>query len=111
MKLFTYGSIVVPDIIQNVLGFVPQIEKSVFIRGWRILLQNAESKKYAKYHYLMADFTGDDDNIVSGFLVDIPEESIEKLDKWEGAEYSRIDVICYTRELKEIECQIYVKTV
>ncbi len=109
MKLFSYGSIILPDMMIEQFGFSVVPLKSVFIRGYKLELQNEGSKEYPDYWFILCKDTGKMDDLVPGFLVEFPDEYIAELDKWEGDSYKRTPMKCYTRELQEVDCQIYVK--
>lgn len=66
-------------------------------------------KKYPNYHYILCEETDNVQDVVPGFLVSIPENMIEALDKWEGNSYERKNIICFNRNLERIPVQIYSK--
>lgn len=103
MKLFSYGTLLIPEVMKKVLGFPLIPEKSVFIKGYKIFLTSGD------YGYLISDYTGNMDDIVPGFLVEVPEENIARLDKYEGNRYKRRNIYCYDRLGNMLEAQIYVK--
>lgn len=107
--LFSYGSILLPKMTTEALGHTFTPYKSVFISGYKLIIQHAKSKRFPDYHYIMAKETKDPNDIVAGFLVKIPTALIKKFDAWEGIEYERVTITCFDRNLKEIKCQMYKK--
>lgn len=108
ITLFTYGSILLPEMTNEFFGvrFLPY--KSVFIRGFKIILKNSNSKKYPEYHNIIISQTYNKDDIIPGFLVKIPSNIIDKVDDWEGINYSRNTIFCFDKNLNKIECDAYM---
>jgi len=109
MLLFSYGSIVVPSITQRVFDAWFEPLQSVFIKGYKLELKHAQSKKNPNYHYIICTPTDNQEDLIPGFLVNIPEDLVERLNKWEGDSYKLEEIVCYTRELKEIKCFMYIE--
>ncbi len=109
VTLFTYGSIILPSMTEDVFGtsFIPVA--SVFIKGYKLTLKHAGSKKYPDYHNIICEPTGNEDDMIPGFTVEIPCTMIERMDAWEGSNYQRKEIVCFDRNLKEITCEIYSK--
>lgn len=107
-NIFSYGNIIVPSMTEQFFGpreFVPL--KSVFIKGFKIKIRHANSKKYPNYHCLLAEYTGNDMDIIPGFLVEVYGEDILDVDEWEGNSYERVNILCYDKDINKIDCQIY----
>lgn len=48
IKLFSYGSIILPEMMQKTFGFTPIPEQSVFINRHRLKVEHAKSKKISQ---------------------------------------------------------------
>ena len=109
ITLFTYGSIILPSMTEDVFGtsFVPVA--SVFIKGYKLTLKHANSKEYPDYHNIICEPTGNVDDMIPGFMVEIPCALIGRMDVWEGSNYQRKEIVCFDRNLKEVTCEIYSK--
>ena len=109
VTLFSYGSVILPSMTEEVFGtsFTPL--KSVFISGYKLVLKHANSKEYPDYHNIICTPTLDDEDVIPGFLVEVPCTLIDRMDKWEGSNYVREEVVCLDRNLKEVKCEMYVK--
>jgi hypothetical protein len=109
VTLFTYGSIILPSMTNDVFGtsFIPVT--SVFIKGYKLTLKHANSKKYPAYHNIICEPTGNVDDMIPGFTVEVPYVMIGRMDTWEGSNYRREKIVCFDRNLKEITCEIYSK--
>lgn len=110
MKLFTYGTIIVPEITRSIgLRFTP--EASVFIRGYRLVLQKETptNPKFPNYHLMKLVHTNNQEDIIPGFLIEVAQPELESLDKWEGTTYKRSTVIAYDRNLDETTCDVCVE--
>lgn len=108
LKVFTYGSILLDEMVIPIFGHGFKPIKSVFIKGYTLVLEHANSKKYPKYHYIQCVPT-DNDNLIPGFLIECSDEELKRLDKWEGISYERVLIKCFDRNLEQIECFIYLK--
>lgn len=106
--LFTYGSILLSNMTMPIFHKEFKPTKSVFIKGYRLDVVYANSNKYPKYHFIQLIYTGKEKDIIPGFITIIPKNLIKKLDKWEGQKYERKNIVCYDRELNEINCQTYL---
>lgn len=106
--LFTYGNIVVKEMTQSIgLEFEPN--KSVFIKGYKLKVEHANDENYPDYHYILCEHTDNQEDIIPGFIVEATERELFILDNWEGESYKRVEIVCYTRNLEEVKCFIYLK--
>ena len=97
--IFSYGSLVLPE---NLEKFKSKILKSVFVRDFDLkIIKRPITKK--NYHYIQL-VKGN--SIIPGFLIET--EDIESIDKWEGNSYQRQEISCFTRNLEEIRCFVYL---
>jgi len=106
-KIFSYGSLILPDMTQDVFKTVFKPQKSVFLKGYKLILKHADSTKYPNYHNIICTKTDNENDLVPGFLIDIPDDLIERIDRWEGKNYKRDSILCYDRNLEPIECEMY----
>jgi len=115
MKIFSYGSIILPTVTKNFFSTIFPPEKSVFLLGYKVILKESpdEQAKYfkntKKYYNIICTKTNKVKDIVPGFIVEIPDNLIEKVDEWEGSNYKREKIYCYDRFLNKYECYIYSK--
>lgn len=107
--IFAYGTLIVPEMTQQYFQKTFTPLRSVFIKGYKLVVEHANSKKYPKYHYIKLVYTGVDTDVIPGSLIEIDSDFIETIDKWEGKGYIRKNIVCYTRELYEIDCQTYIQ--
>lgn len=109
ITIFSYGSIILPSMTKKYFFYKFKPYKSVFIKGYKLILKHANSKKYPNYHNIICRNTGNINDLIPGFLVKIPINLIKLLDKWEGKNYIRKTIKCFDRELNKINCNIYLQ--
>lgn len=109
--IFSYGSIILPSMTEDVFDTSFEPLKSVFISGYKLTLKSDNSKEYPTYHNIICVPTENEDDIIPGFLVEIPWYLIEHMDEWEGSNYTRKEVVCLDRNLQMIKCEMYVLNV
>lgn len=107
--MFSYGSIILPEMTKNTFDYVFTPLKSVFIKGYKLEVKHANSVKYPNYHFIICNSTYNENDIIPGFLIEVPINLLNKLDKWEGIQYKRQKIQCFDRNLEKIECEIYLK--
>ena len=105
--VFSYGNIINPKATVPVFRTSFPIIASVFIKGYRLILKQAPNAKNG-YHNIICTYTGNEEDIIPGFLTKVPKNLLPLMDMWEGANYQRQDVVCYTRFLEPINCQMYL---
>ena len=97
--IFSYGSLILPE---NLEKFKSKILKSVFIKNFDLRIIKSPITK-TNYHYIQL-VKGN--SIIPGFLIET--EDIDSIDKWEGNFYKRIEITCFTRNLEELKCFVYI---
>jgi len=101
MKIFSYGTLKDKDIQIKEFKKVFVIEEQIeVVEGYRI-----EDIEIEKEGYKVA--VKEEGSSIEGQIVNVPEEEIKEVDKWEGNSYKRIKV--KTRSGKD--CMMYVKNV
>lgn len=101
--LFTYGSLILD---QSKVKLHPL--ESVFLRGYKLVVEKSPITQ-TNYHYILLEETKIDSDIIPGYLAEVNDEILERLDKFEGKSYRRIIVTVFTRQLKPIEAYVYIK--
>lgn len=100
--LFVYGSLITKN---SPFHFSPL--ESIFIEGYKLYIEkklNSENN----YHFIKIKNTGNKDDIVSGYLVEVDESMLRKLDEYEGSTYMRIEVEAMKRNLEKIKVFVYM---
>jgi len=103
--LFTYGSLLLPFVMEEKVGFYKEPEKSAFIKGYKII---AQENKENGYNYLIAKKTNNEKDIIPGFLVKYNDDQLKRLDRYEAKNYKRETVKVYTRNMELIEAFMYL---
>lgn len=103
-NLFIYGSLLLN---RHNLGFIIKPMESVFVKGYKITIEKSPITK-TNYHYIKLVFTGNEQDIVPGFLTRVSEEELKLLDAYEGDSYTRTRLECYDREINKCECYAYI---
>lgn len=98
--LFTYGSL----ILQKSKIRVTPIE-SAFILEYKLFLK---SKPNASYLFLLVKKTGKGSDIVSGYLAEVTDEELKRIDAYEGPNYIRTRVTAFYRDNTAVEAFVYV---
>jgi hypothetical protein len=98
--IFSYGSLILPE---NLEKFKSKILKSVFIKDFDLEINKSPITK-TNYHNIQL-IKGK--SLIPGFLIET--ENIEAIDRWEGSNYMRKEISCFTRQLEEIKCFAYFK--
>ncbi len=101
--LFTYGSLILD---QSKVKLHPL--ESVFLRGYKLVVEKSPITQ-TNYHYILLEETKIDSDIIPGYLAEVNDEILERLDKLEGKSYRRIIVTVFTRQLEPIEVYVYIK--
>ncbi|MFA5603074.1 MAG: gamma-glutamylcyclotransferase family protein [Bacilli bacterium] len=109
MLLFTYGTLLLPDVMQETVGFYNKPLKSVFVKGFKIKIIRKVIGKNPDYHLMFAIKTGNDNDIIPGFLVECSAIQLRRLDKFEGSAYKRESVEVFTRDMQCIDAVMYMK--
>jgi hypothetical protein len=105
--IFSYGNIINPKATIPVFGQSFPVIASVFIKGFKLILKQAPNAKNG-YHNIICTYTGNEEDIIPGFLTEVPKNLLPLMDLWESSNYQRQDVVCYTRFLEQINCQMYL---
>ena len=100
--LFTYGSLLLDSSPIKLKAL-----ESVFLKGYKLILKKSPTTKN-NYHYILLEETGDDNDIVSGYLTEVDEKILIELDKYEGNSYKRVLIDAFDRQLKSIEAFAYI---
>jgi len=100
MKVFCYGTLLLPDVLNSLGGKVTQ---SVYVKGYKLLT----SENNNGYPYFQLSKTGDEKDVVPGYIVEY--ENIVPVDNYEGNMYERVNTMAYTRTNVETPCQVYIK--
>jgi len=91
MRYFAYGSNMDPDrMIERGVNFLKR-ERAI-LKGWKLTFNKIA---YQNPNEGYANIEKDDESVVEGILYEIPEEDIEKLDRYEGVpnHYERLSVV------------------
>ena len=100
IKIFSYGTLWKEDIQLSVFGRTFDVDQDMdYINGWDII----KVKMDGVYYNVAVE--GDMSCVVMGAIVNVPDEFIKLVDKYEGREYKRIDI----KTMTGTDCQIYVK--
>ncbi len=99
--LFTYGSL----ILEKSPVKVTPIE-SVFITEYKLFLK---PKPDSSYLFLIAKKTGKASDIISGYLAEVNDDELKKIDKYEGVNYIRMSVIVHKRDNTPVRAFIYLE--
>lgn len=105
--IFSYGNIINPRATIPVFGTNFPIIASVFLRGYKLILKQAPNAKNG-YHNIICEYRGVETDLIPGFLTEVPERMLPLMDVWESTNYQRQEVVCYTRFLEPIKCQMYL---
>ena len=105
-KIFTYGNILVPWIAHKKFRKRFEATKNVFITGFKIVLRDSKTKLGTVHMDLIE--TGDDSDIVAGYIVEVGASTLLTLDSKQPMYYRRL-VRAQDRQLQETECYVYVK--
>jgi len=100
--LFVYGSLITENSPFNLSPL-----ESVFIQGFKLYLEKKENTK-TNYHFIKLKKTLNLEDIVSGYLVEVDEKTLEKLDTYEGNSYERIETEAVKRNLEKVKVFIYM---
>jgi gamma-glutamylcyclotransferase (GGCT)/AIG2-like uncharacterized protein YtfP len=100
--LFVYGSLITEKSPFNLKPL-----ESVFIQGFKLYLEKKENTK-TNYHFIKLQKTSNLEDIVSGYLVEFDEKTLEKLDAYEGNSYERIETEAVKRNLEKVKVFIYM---
>jgi gamma-glutamylcyclotransferase (GGCT)/AIG2-like uncharacterized protein YtfP len=79
--------------------------ESAFVIEHKLFLK---SKSNASYMFLLAKKTGKASDIVSGYLAEVTDEDLKKIDNYEGVNYIRRHVIAYKRDNTPVRAFIYI---
>ena len=100
IKLFSYGTLYQSGIQVSEFGQRFTVDADLdYVEEWDII-----KVKMDGYNHSVA-VEGDQKCIIMGAIVHIPEDLIDKVDKYEGGAYKRIGVITKCGN----DCQMYVK--
>lgn len=105
--IFSYGNIINSKATVPVFNMSFPVLASVFIIGYKLILKQAPNAREG-YHNIICQYTGNQDDIIPGFLTEVPEHVLPFMDLWEGANYQRTNIEVYTRFLERIPCQMYM---
>jgi|GEM_PF-2238375 len=81
--------------------------ESVFVEGYKIFLEKKKDSQN-NYHFIKLKETSDLKDIVSGYLVEIDEDILNNLDKYEGSAYERTEVDVVKRNLEKVKAFVYI---
>ena len=100
MNLFLYGSLMDPDIVAAVVGWVPTTFPGR-VAGWlRVTYPGVP------YPLLVRMQLSPHLHSVTGLVWrDVPAEALKRMDKFEGKQYTR--EVVYTED--DVECQMYIE--
>lgn len=100
IKIFSYGTLWKEDIQISTFGRTFDVDPDMdYISGWDII----RIKMDGVYYNVAVE--GDVSCVVMGAIVNIPDDLIDLVDKYEGREYKRINI----KTLTGTDSQIYVK--
>lgn len=100
--LFTYGSL----ILESSKIQVKPIQ-SVFLRGYKTIVKKSPITK-TNYHNLLLEKTENEQDIVAGYVAQVDQDTLEKLDIYEGVNYQRVEILVFTRNLEELKAFAYI---
>jgi len=97
-KIFSYGTLWQPDVQISQFGVTFSVDPDLdYIGGWDIIK--------IRMHGGVFNVAIKGESIISGAIVDVPDDILPEVDRYEGNEYKRVDITTLTGN----NCQIYVK--
>jgi gamma-glutamylcyclotransferase (GGCT)/AIG2-like uncharacterized protein YtfP len=99
MNLFAYGSLIIPEVMRRLTGRDFRAEEA-FLRGYTELLV-----KGSPYAALAPFPDSETDGIV---YYDVDEAAVGHLDRFEGADFERVEVNVETETGEWVEAQAFV---
>lgn len=107
VKLFCYGSLVLPRIQNSIWQKTFTPTHSVVLQGFKVVLE--PHPRNPDYSYMLIVSTGEPTDLVPGVLIDLPDALVPRTDKWEGSGFMRVEVSAKDRTGMEHSCQTYIK--
>ncbi len=98
-KLFVYGTLTENKILNDLIGRIPLFEEDSIL-GWQKGCVTQDGKKYPAIYK-----TKNSTEEISGKILEVSEEELKILDKYEGKEYSRKKV----KTSRGLKVNVYVK--
>lgn len=100
MLIFSYGSLYDPEVQKKEFGTTFKVQEDLdYIQGYSISDIVIDGKKYTIIE------PAPDSSILSGAIIEIPDEYINQIDSFEGTCYNRIAI----KTMTGLDCQVYVK--
>jgi gamma-glutamylcyclotransferase (GGCT)/AIG2-like uncharacterized protein YtfP len=97
-KIFSYGTLWQPDTQLSQFGMTFSVDPDLdYVDGWDIIKIRMRGGLFS--------VAVEGESTVGGAIVDVPDELLPEVDKYEGREYKRIKITTLTGN----ECQMYVK--
>jgi gamma-glutamylcyclotransferase (GGCT)/AIG2-like uncharacterized protein YtfP len=96
-KLFIYGTLINPKIQKNIIGHI--------INGIPDILKRYEKSAIEIDNEKYPIIIPNKNKIVSGFIIEISNDELKKIDEYEGVEYKRIEIVLQSG----ISVWVYVK--
>lgn len=100
--LFVYGSLIAKN---SPFKFSPL--ESIFIEGYKLYIEKKQNSEN-NYHFIKLQKTEDTNDIVSGYLVEVSDDILQKLDTYEGSSYKRVEIEAMKRTLEKVKVFVYV---
>jgi len=101
--IFTYGSLILDKSPVKVKPV-----KNCLLFGWKLVIQKSPITK-TDYHYILLEKTNSKNDIVSGYISEVDDEILSKIDSYEGKFYKRIEVDVFDRRMNKCRVFVYVK--
>ena len=107
VKLFCYGSLVLPRIQNSIWQKTFTPTHSVVLQGFKVVLE--PHPRNPCYLYMLLVSTGEPTDLVPGVLIDLPAALLPRTDKWEGSGFMRVEIQVLDRSGVVHNCQTYIK--
>ena len=96
-KLFIYGTLINPEIQKSILGRIINGMPDA-LEGYKKSAIKLDNEKYPI-------IIPDENKMVNGFIIEISDDELKKIDEYEGVEYKRKEIISKSG----ISVWVYVK--
>jgi gamma-glutamylcyclotransferase (GGCT)/AIG2-like uncharacterized protein YtfP len=84
-KLFIYGTLINPKIQKNIIGHIIDGIPDI-LKGYEKSVIEIDNEKYPI-------IIPDKNKMVNGFIIEVSDDELRKIDKYEGVEYKRTEII------------------
>lgn len=98
-KIFSYGTLWDKDLQIKEFGTHFHVEDDLdYMKGWGII----DIKIYNRKHRIAIP---NEESVISGAIIHVPDTHLEIIDKYEGKHYKRIKI----KTLTDVDCFMYVR--